>query len=121
MAADLLIKLTVTPLMMWGVSRAARRWGGATGGLLSGLPLTSGPISIYLAVEQGSGFAARAAVTAISGVAATIVFYVVYAAGGAPRAGAPARGRRAAPGCGRGSTPPPSATASRSPARSCAT
>ena len=82
MAADLLIKLTLTPAIMWGVSRASRRWGGALGGLLAGLPLTSGPISIYLAVEQGAGFAARAAVTATAGVAATIVFYIVYAATG---------------------------------------
>ena len=82
MAADLLIKLTVTPLMMGGVSRAARRWGGGLGGLLAGLPLTSAPISIYLASEQGPGFAARAAVSAISGVAATVVFYGVYAASG---------------------------------------
>ena len=82
MAADLLIKLTLTPAIMWGVSRASRRWGGALGGLLAGLPLTSGPISIYLVAEQGAGFAARAAVTAIAGVAATIVFYIVYAAVG---------------------------------------
>ncbi len=82
MSADLLIKLSVTPLMMWGVSRAARRWGGALGALLAGLPLTSAPISIYLANEQGAGFAARAAVTAISGVAATVVFYGAYAACG---------------------------------------
>ena len=82
MTADILIKLTLTPLMMWGVSRAVRRWGGALGGLLSGLPLTSGPISIYLAAEQGTGFAAGAAVNAISGVAATVVFYIVYAASG---------------------------------------
>ncbi len=82
MAADLLIKLTVTPLTMWGVSRAVRRWGGALGALLAGLPLTSAPISIYLASEQGAGFAARAAVTAISGVAATVAFYVAYAISG---------------------------------------
>ena len=54
--------------------------GGTLGGLLAGLPLTSAPISIYLACEEGAGFGARAAVTAISGVAATVVFYAVYAA-----------------------------------------
>ncbi len=82
MAVDLLIKLTLTPLIMGGVSRASRRWGGALAGLIAGLPLTSGPISIYLAIEQGAGFAARAAVAATAGVAATIVFYIVCAATG---------------------------------------
>lgn len=42
----LLIKLLLTPLSMLAVSWAARRWGPGIGGLLAGLPLTSGPISI---------------------------------------------------------------------------
>jgi hypothetical protein len=49
----LLIKLLLTPLLMFAVSWAARRWGPGIGGLLAGLPLTSGPISIYLFAEQG--------------------------------------------------------------------
>ncbi|MBL7590137.1 hypothetical protein INQ07_25710, partial [Escherichia coli] len=44
-------KIVVTPTLMWAVSAAARRWGSLVGGLLSGLPLTSAPISIYLAAE----------------------------------------------------------------------
>ena len=55
----LLIKLLLTPLLMIAVSWAARRWGSGIGGFLAGLPLTSGPISIYLWVEQGLGVPLR--------------------------------------------------------------
>jgi hypothetical protein len=44
----LLIKLFLTPLLMLTISWSTRRWGPEIGGLLAGLPLTSGPISIYL-------------------------------------------------------------------------
>jgi hypothetical protein len=40
------IKLLLTPILMIAISWAARRWGPGIGGLLAGLPLTSGPISI---------------------------------------------------------------------------
>ena len=72
------IKLGLTPLSMLGVSLVARRWGSLVGGLIAGLPLTSGPISIYLAIEQGPDFAARAAVGALSGTSATLVAYACY-------------------------------------------
>ena len=51
-----LIKLILTPVLMLGVSIAAKKWGTFWGGLLSGLPLTSGVILTFLAVEQGAGF-----------------------------------------------------------------
>jgi len=73
-----LVKLTLTPLLMALVSWASRRWGGAIGGLVAGLPLTSGPISIYLALEQGDRFAARAAVGSLTGLCAVTLSYLVY-------------------------------------------
>ncbi|CCE04902.1 conserved membrane hypothetical protein [Bradyrhizobium sp. STM 3843] len=75
----LAIKLAVTPLMMLAISLAARQWGTFIGGLLSGLPLTSGPISVYLAVEQGTAFAQRAAIASLAGLAAVLTGYVAYA------------------------------------------
>jgi hypothetical protein len=74
----LLVKLLLTPLLMAAVSYASRRWGGAIGGLLAGLPLTAGPISIYLAAEQGRDFAATAALGSIAGVGAVTLSYLVY-------------------------------------------
>jgi hypothetical protein len=74
----LLIKLFLTPFLMLAVSWAARRWGPAIGGLLAGLPLTSGPISIYLCAEQGPRFAASAAVNSLLSLAPVALFSVVY-------------------------------------------
>src|SRR5437016_7099204 len=58
----LLAKVVLTPLFIAAVTLAGRRWGPAVGGWLAGLPLTSGPVSVFLALEQGPGFAVRAAV-----------------------------------------------------------
>jgi hypothetical protein len=74
----LLIKLLLTPLLMIAVSWAARRWGPGIGGLLAGLPLTSGPISIYLWVEQGPKFAATAASSSLLSLTPVAIFSIVY-------------------------------------------
>jgi len=74
----LLIKLFLTPLLMVAVSWSARRWGPGIGGLLAGLPLTSGPISIYLCAEQGPGFAATAASNSLLSLTPVALFSIVY-------------------------------------------
>ena len=74
-----LIKLILTPVLMLGVSIAAKKWGTFWGGLLSGLPLTSGVILTFLAVEQGAGFTQTAILGAIPGLAAVMSAYKVYA------------------------------------------
>jgi len=56
-----LFKLIVTPIFIGSVTLAGRRWGPAFSGLLMGLPLTSGPISIFLALQYGPAFAASTA------------------------------------------------------------
>jgi hypothetical protein len=75
----LIIKLTLTPALMWLVSYVSRRWGSTTGGLIAGMPLTSAPISIYLAAEQGRIFTAHAAVSSLARVAAVALFSLAYA------------------------------------------
>lgn len=72
------IKLLLTPVLMLLVSLAAKKWGGFFGGLLSGLPLTSGVIITFLALEQGTGFAKTAILGAIPGLAAVLLTYSVY-------------------------------------------
>jgi hypothetical protein len=74
----LLLKLTLTPLLMWLVTVSARRRGPGLAGVLAGLPLTSGPISIFLFLEEGSDFAVRAAVSSLVAVAAVAWFSVGY-------------------------------------------
>lgn len=77
---DLLaIKLLVTPLMILGASLAGRRWGQAVGGWLVGLPLTSGPVAVFLALEQGPEFARQATAGSLTGVAAQAGFCIPYA------------------------------------------
>src|SRR5258708_2246532 len=57
----LAIKLLLTPILVGVMSLVGRRWGPAVSGWFVGLPLTSGPITLYLALDQGTAFAARAA------------------------------------------------------------
>ena len=72
-----LIKLIAAPLL---ATLAARRWGTVLGGILIGLPLISGPISVFLAIENGAGFAVETARGALAGTVALAVFTCVYAA-----------------------------------------
>lgn len=75
----LAFKLIVTPLLIAAASLAQRRWGGVVGGLIAGLPLTSAPVSAFLAVEHGPEFAARAATATLLGVTAMSAFCFAYA------------------------------------------
>lgn len=89
MAADtLVLKLLVTPLLIATASLAGRRWGPAVGGWFVGLPLTSGPIALFLALDHGASFAAAAAIGSLTGALAETAFCLVYAT--TARAGWPA-------------------------------
>jgi hypothetical protein len=74
----LLLKLTLTPILIAAATLAARRWGPTIGGWFAGLPLTSGPVSVFLALEQGRPFAATAARTSILGLIGVAAFAVAY-------------------------------------------
>lgn len=74
----LAVKLAVTPLLMALVTLVNRRLGSAAGGIVAGLPLTSGPISLYLALEQGMPFAGEAAHGSLIGVGAVLASYLAY-------------------------------------------
>src|SRR5260221_10047723 len=56
----LILKLTLVPSLVLGATLAVRRWGPRIGGLLTGLPIVSGPALFFFAVEQGNAFAAVA-------------------------------------------------------------
>lgn len=74
----LVLKLVVTPLLIVVATLVARRWGPGVGGWLAGFPLTSAPVSVFLALEQGPVFAAGAAVGTLLGLTALAVFCLVY-------------------------------------------
>jgi hypothetical protein len=78
--AALALKLLLTPLLIGGATLVARRWGPLVGGWIIALPLTSGPVLFFLALDHGAGFASAAAVGSLAGLAAIAAFCVGYAA-----------------------------------------
>jgi hypothetical protein len=79
----LALKLTLTPILVGGASLAARRWGPAIAGWIVALPLTSGPVLFFVALDHGAAFAASAAVGTLLGLGAIVVYALAYAAGSA--------------------------------------
>ena len=79
-ATTTLLKLVLAPVLILIATLAGRRWGPAVGGWLAGLPLTSGPVSFILALEQGPGFAARAAIGTLFGLVSLALFCLAYGA-----------------------------------------
>jgi uncharacterized membrane protein len=76
----LLLKLVITPFFIAVVTLAGRRWGPTISGLLMGLPLTSGPVSFFLALQYGPAFAGRAAVGTLVGQASVCLYCLGYSA-----------------------------------------
>lgn len=74
-----LFKLLTTPGLILGVTLLTRRFGPVLGGLLMGIPLTTGPISFFLAHEFGTEFAAKVAIASLFGQVSTGAFCLIYA------------------------------------------
>lgn len=72
------LKALLTPSLIALVSVAGRRWGPAVSGLLVGLPLTSGPVLLILALQNGTGFAANTARGIIFGTISVAFFCLAY-------------------------------------------
>ena len=73
-------KTLLTPILLALCTVVSRRWGDVVGGWLLGLPLASGPVSIFLLLQHGAGFAASAARFTLLGFVAVSVFCVSYLA-----------------------------------------
>ena len=78
-ATTLVAKLVVTPLLIAVATMAGRRWGATVGGWLVGLPLTSGPVALFLVLEHGPQFGAVAAIATMLGCVSQAAFAVTYA------------------------------------------
>jgi hypothetical protein len=74
----LILKLVVTPALIGASTLAGRRWGAAVSGWLVALPLTSGPVALFLALDHGTGFAARAAQGMLAGTISQAAFAVGF-------------------------------------------
>jgi hypothetical protein len=77
-AVLLVLKLLLVPGLIAFVSLGGRRWGPRVAGLLTGLPLVAGPVLLFLAIEQGPAFAARAALSTLAALVGVAGFCVVY-------------------------------------------
>jgi hypothetical protein len=75
----LLLKLTLAPLLVAAATVMARIWGPRVGGLLMGLPLTTGPIFLLLTIDEGPHFGAGATVGILFGLVGLAAFAVAYA------------------------------------------
>jgi uncharacterized membrane protein (GlpM family) len=74
----LAVKAMVTPVLIGGASLAGRRFGHHVGGWLVALPMTSGPVAYFLAVDQGASFAVGAAVGMLAATLSQVVFALSY-------------------------------------------
>ena len=75
----LILKLTLTPVLIGVASLASRRWGAEVSGWLVGIPFTSGPIAFFLAVGPGVHFAADSSVGILAGAVSQAAFALAYA------------------------------------------
>jgi hypothetical protein len=74
----LVLKVVVTPVLIAVASLAGRRWGQAVSGWFVGLPLTSGPIAFFVAIQYGAEFASATAVGALAAAMAEAAFCLAY-------------------------------------------
>jgi hypothetical protein len=73
-------KTLLTPMLLALCTVVSHKWGDAVGGWLLGLPLVSGPISLFLTLQHGPLFAESAARSTLLGFVAVGVFCVTYLA-----------------------------------------
>jgi hypothetical protein len=73
-----LFKLFTTPILLAAATLVSRRFGPSVAGWLVGLPLTSGPIAIFLAIDNGTAFSSDAALGSLEGTSAQACFVMAY-------------------------------------------
>jgi len=76
----LLLKLTISPTVIAFASFLARRFGPAVGGWVIGLPVSAGPVALFLVLDHGASFTARVATGFVAGVSAQAAFVLGYVA-----------------------------------------
>jgi hypothetical protein len=79
MPTVVLFKIITAPLLILGLTLLVRRFGPIVGGLAMGIPLVTGPISVFTVLEHGADFARHAAVTNLVGQVSGCVFCFAYA------------------------------------------
>lgn len=75
----LILKLILSPIIIGGASLAGRKWGHAVSGWIVGLPLTSGPVMLFLALSHPISFVVTSALGTLSGGFPLVAFCLTYA------------------------------------------
>lgn len=79
MSVETLLRLALVPAAVWLASLAARRWGHTVSGYLGGLPLIGGPITLFLALDHGAGFAAASALVTLAAILGQAAHLMAFA------------------------------------------
>ncbi|MCF2444389.1 hypothetical protein L0657_10510 [Dyadobacter sp. CY345] len=66
------------PPLIAGVTLSVRKWGEGFGGWIGGFPWVAGPISFFIAMENGPIFAASTIPSALMGSIGTTFFALIY-------------------------------------------
>lgn len=73
-----LLKIILPPILVAGMSLAARLWGPKVGGLLMGLPWMTGPILFFLVLEKGAAYGVNACTGIELGVVCICAYVLAY-------------------------------------------
>lgn len=79
MVESLALKLVLALALFGLASWVTWRWGPGAGGWFAALPITSGPVVLILALEQGPAFAKQTCIGVLLAVVSLAAFAVVYA------------------------------------------
>ena len=72
-------KVVVAVVIVISAARAAERAGPFLGAMVATLPVSTGPIYVFLAIDHGAAFIAQAAVMSVASTAATVAFIAAHA------------------------------------------
>ncbi len=78
MSIMLTLKLSLVPSFIGGITLAGRKWGPGIAGWLSAFPVVTGPILLFISIEQGASFAQAAASSTLLAILAALVFGLSY-------------------------------------------
>ena len=73
------LKIACAIVVVVSASRAAERLGPFFGSLVATLPVSTGPIYVFLAIDHGPQFISDSALMGVAGVPATVAFVTVHA------------------------------------------
>ena len=78
-ALILIVKMAVTAGFVLAATVTAERVGPLIGGLVATLPISAGPVYVFLALDHDAHFIAQSAVASLAINAANVIFAMVYA------------------------------------------